>query len=210
MSLCIALLSGPLDHKVMSNWTSTDVFEDYILHVQQLQDVDPSGGQLQAKPFLIPDCIDVKQICGLAIVNCETRAVEPQWGFQINPALGISCLEDGQNILCITGFCDNPKTADEYESDCSILDDPCALYKELRCCWLKLIKEKCKVSVSFRDRSVRYQPLSEFDKQELRREMLEAKAACDECTGEPNFWRGGHLGHSCVRTQRRHGGCCGR
>lgn len=201
MSLCIALLSGPLDHKAIEHWFTTDHFAPYILHVEQLRNVDPSSGQLCADPFGIPSGIDPRDICGLAIFDCETKEVDIRYAFQL-PAQGISCLSD-QNVLCLRGWCDDPETVEEYVSDCSILDDPCALHKELRCCYLKLIKEREKVSISFRDRNVRFQPKSEADKVRLFEMMMQADADCN-CNSD---WRGGRIRHSCanrsVKPRRR-------
>lgn len=202
MSTCVALLGGPLDHKAVEHWFTTDMFEHYILHVERLRNVSPVSGTLVADPFGIPAEIDVRSIAGLAIFDCETKNVDLRYGFQI-PALGISCLE-GQNVLCLRGWCDEPATVEEYESDCSFLDDPCALYKELRCCYFKLIKEQEKVAIAFRDRNVRFQPKSEQDKVRLMEMMLEAKAEC-ECKSD---WRGGHMGHSCSMSALRRRGRC--
>lgn len=204
MPTCIALLRGPLDHKQMENWVSTDVFQDHILHVQALVNECSASGELTADAFEIPDDVCPRDIAGLALFDCNTGLVTSR-GFQL-PALGISVLCD-QNIICIRGWLDEAPTVAEYQSDCSIFDDPCALYKELRCCWYKLAKDQQKVSIDFRDRSIKFQPKSQADMDRLERMVLEAKAECDACQGEQSNWRGGYLGHSCARPVRTRG-CC--
>jgi len=198
LATCLALLKGPLDHKVMPYWTTTDSFDLHILHVEQLTEVDPVGGKLTAAPFVIPESINVKDIEGLAIFDCATKMVSSKYGFQV-PAKGIQCLKEG-NILCIQGWCDDVPVETEYQSDCAILDDPCALYKELRCCLFKLCKEAQKVSVAFRDRKVTYAPTSDSDKRRLELMMLEAKQDCDALNCEQNFSRGRRMRHSCARS----------
>lgn len=207
MSVCLALLQGPLDHKQMQYWSNTEIFQDHILHVETLTGVNPVGGQLTADAFVIPPSIDVKQVEGLALFDCETSLVSSQYGFQC-PALGIQCLKD-DNILCLQGWCDEQSEPETYESNCVVLDDPCALYKELRCCYFKLVKEQQKVSVAFRDRRVQFAPKTDSDISRLYTMMKEAEAECDACNGKQNMWRGGYLGHSCIRPPCK-GGCgCG-
>lgn len=202
---CVALLCGDIHHRAVESWLSADDFEEHLLHVEPLCNVSPVGGSLTADPFAIPEGIDPRAITGLALIDCETGEVS-RYGFQL-PALGVSCLK-GQNVLCLRGWCDEAPTVQEYESDCAhLLDDPCALYRELQCCWLRLVKEQEKVSVAFRDRRVQFAPRSEADKGRLFQMLQEAKSECEGCASD---YRGGSLGHSCRVTayRRRRGGCC--
>ncbi len=206
MAYCMGLLSGPLDKDVLPNWITSDFFQDKILHVEKLTSQDTSDGKLTFDPFEIPPSIDVKDICGLVILNCETREVT-RFGFQV-PALGISCLKHA-NIICAAQWCEPEQLAQqqEYHSDCAVLDDPCQLYKELCCCLYKLDKEEQKVAIAFKDRRVQFQPKSEASIARLTEMKLQAKADCDAVCGKENNWRGGYLGHSCIRHTGRPCGC---
>lgn len=189
----------------MAEWTTTDDFAAYILHVEPLRNVSPVGGSLTADPFALPEEIDPREVTGLAIFDCETSVVS-RYGFQL-PALGLSCLKSGQNVLTLRGWCEDAPTVEEYESNCeSMLDDPCALYKELQCCYLRLIKDQEKISVAFRDRRVQFAPRSEQDKVRLFEWMMEAKGQCEGCAGD---FRGGSLGHSCRSSYNKPRRGCG-
>lgn len=196
MGICIALLRGPLEPKGMAHWTNTEFFEERIIHVQELTGVDPSGTELIADPFVLPDDFDVKEAAGGVLIDCSTGEVATQYGFQV-PLFGLSIDKTGTIMFCLRGWELGAQTiAQIYESNCDILADPCAVYKELRCCLYKLVKDQECVSIQFRDRAARFQPRSEGDKLRLERMVMEAKAEC-ECNTE---YRGGDMGHSCAHS----------
>jgi len=180
----------------MPYWTTTESFELHVLHVEQLTDVDPVGGRLTAAPFFIPESIDVKEIEGLVIFDCDTNMVSSKYGFQV-PALGIQCLKEG-NILCIRGFCDN-QIDDEQVVDCSqLLDNPCELKRKLECCRIELCVKENKVSVKFKDRAVTFLPKNKEHIALLNTMILEACEDCDKQKCKPNNMRGKRMRHSCA------------
>lgn len=197
----VALLTGEINPKTAKYWLNANTFKSQILHVQKLENISTVNG-LQADPFVIPDGINVKDITGLAIIDCDTGTVSCEYGFQV-PAVGIQCLEHF-NVLCLRDWCagrdDSPAL-----SDCDVCEDPCLRYERLYCKYERLVCGETKVSVTFSDGAVTYNRAN-MDK--LEQMVSEAKAACEQKRGVSSSERGRVMRHSCSRRYYGKRGCC--
>ncbi len=197
MSDALVLISGKHEPELMRTWLHVSQFQACVLHRQKLDGCSTSSGNLEFIPYTLPSLLDPKDITGAAIIDFESGKVSTVFGFQV-PFEGLFQFGKGWGV-CARGWCLPSEQPDEYESDCvALIDDPCALARELWCCYHNLRKGQT-ISISFRDMQKRYQPQSTADRQELKKDWLEAKAECDRICNKGSTFRGGHLGHSCGR-----------
>lgn len=199
MSDSLVLIQGDHDNDTLRTWLNVSQFKSCVIHIQKLEDVSTAGGKLEFIPYPLPLDLDPKDISTAAIIDSSTGQVARVYGFQ-KPFEGLFRYGDGYGV-CPRGWCITAQQSPAYEADCDLLmNDPCALAKELWCCYIKLTKDNQIVSISFRDMQKRYDPKSREDRQDLKAEYLEAKAECDRKCGARSTFRGGSLGHSCAHT----------
>lgn len=192
----LVLISGEHDDNTYRSWMNLKQFEPCILHIEQLCGVTTSAGKLEFDLYTLPDDLNVKKITGAVIADCRTGDVARAYGFQV-PFEGLGKVGDCY-VVSPRNWCFHPEQSAPHEFDCSAMDDPCALAKELWCCYLKLTKERQVISISFRDMQKRYQPFSKDDREALKAEWLEAKHLCDKKCGRGSELRGAMIGHSCA------------
>lgn len=175
MSDCVALLKGPLTVEEIEGWSVPADFRRYVIHHETLKNVSSAAGPYTADPFSVKG-VDIKDVEALILFDCDTGIISKR-GIQM-PALGLfqNCADE--LIVCLTGWCEIAPTLEEIKPKWDFCEDACERYKRLACKLESLVCDQEKVQVTFRDRTVRFQPKSEYDKELLREWVEDAKAEC--------------------------------